>query len=266
MSIMALSICSFTSGSRGNCCLVSSGNTNILVDAGISLSRLKKSLLVLGLSLEDINGVVVTHEHSDHVSGLARIQNFTTVYAHDITIAALEKRGIEIKSRAFVQSYDIGFEIGDIFVAPFRLPHDAAYTLGYSFFHKGKKISIATDVGHVTRGLISNLKGSNIIMLEANHDVKMLLNGSYNQLLKKRILSDSGHLSNEKSAVVARASLSDCLERVILAHLSQENNQQELAYNAVASELRKAGAVVGKDVFVEVAHQHVQTACFEVKR
>lgn len=263
---MAFRICSFTSGSRGNCCLISSDNTHILIDAGISFTRLKKSLASLNLKIEDINGVVITHEHSDHIGGLGTIQKHISVYAHDLTAAAIERHGINLTSLATVQSYDVGFEIGDIYVAPFRLPHDAAYTLGYSFFYKGKKISVATDIGHITSGIVNTLSGSSIIMLESNHDLTMLKNGRYTEALKRRIMSERGHLSNEKSALAIRAALTDSLERVVLAHLSQENNLHSLAYNAAAQELTRAGVAIGKDVFVEIAPQHVQTPCFEVKR
>jgi len=263
---MPLKICSFSSGSRGNCCLISSDRANILIDAGISLSRLKNSLAALDLKLSDIDGVVITHEHSDHICGLSMLSRYVKVYAHDKSAKALKERGVEIENLAAVPAFDVGFEIGDIFVVPFRLPHDAAYTLGYSFYHNGKKISVATDMGHVTTGMVNNLLGSNIIMVEANHDVDMLKNGSYTEALKRRILSDNGHLSNDNTARLACAVLSDKLERIILAHLSQENNLAELAYGAVASGIDKTGVKTGRDVLLEVACQHVQTPCFEVKR
>jgi len=246
---------------------VSNGRTNILVDAGISFSRLKKSLATLDLKVEDLNGVVITHEHSDHVCGLNLLKDHTTVYAHELTAKAIEeKRKIKLENLADVPTYELGFEVGDIFVVPFRLPHDAAYPLGYSFYNNGQKICVATDIGHITQGIVKNLSGSNILLLEANHDVDMLKNGCYAEVLKRRILGDNGHLSNENSARVVANILSQKLERVILGHLSQENNLAELAYSAVASGVNNAGAKAGKDVIIEVATQHQSTSCFEIKR
>ncbi|HKL94261.1 MAG TPA: MBL fold metallo-hydrolase [Clostridia bacterium] len=264
---MSLRICSFSSGSKGNCSLISNGHTHILVDAGISFSRLKKSLAAVDLKVEDIAGVVITHEHSDHICGLNLLAPHTVVYAHEKTAKAIEeKRNIKLETLACVQSYDTGFAVGDIFVMPFRLPHDAVYPLGYSFYNNGQKISVATDIGHITSGIVKNLSGSNIILLEANHDVDMLKQGSYAEFLKRRILGENGHLSNDKSAEILGQVLSEKLERVILAHLSQENNLAELAYSAAAIGLKKQGVAVGKDVQIEVAAQFVQTPCFDIKR
>lgn len=264
---MALKISSFSSGSRGNCSLISNGHTHILVDAGISFSRLKKCLASIDLKVEDLSGVVITHEHSDHVCGLNMLAPHTAVYAHEKTAKAVEgKRKIKLETLANVPSYDTGFDVGDIFVVPFRLPHDAVYPLGYSFYNNGQKISIATDIGHITSGIVKNLSGSNIIMIEANHDVDMLKKGNYAEFLKRRILGENGHLSNDTSAQILGEVLSEKLERVILAHLSQENNLAELAYSAVAQGLKKNGVLVGRDMQVEVAVQFQQTPCFEIRR
>lgn len=264
---MAFGICSFSSGSRGNCSLVTNGSTNVLVDAGISFSRLKRCLASLDLSVDDLDGVVITHEHTDHVCGLETLSQYVPVYAHERTAAAIEKRsGKSLQNLALVKNYDLGFEVGDVSVVPFRLPHDAAYPLGYSFYYNGKKICVATDIGHITDGIVKNLSGSNVVLLEANHDVEMLKHGKYAEVLKRRILSDTGHLSNDSASEAVCRVLSDKLERIVLGHLSQENNLATLAYKTVADGMKSKGAIADKDIMLEVATQSTATELFLIGR
>lgn len=260
---MSIKICSLGSGSKGNCTLISSGNCKILVDAGIAFSNIKRLLSEIGEDVKDINAVVVTHEHSDHILSLDKLHGEgIPVYAHvRAQQAILKKTGpIDFVKEDF---YDGGFMVEDILVRPFRLPHDACYPLGYSFECGGDKVSVATDIGHVTDGVIDNLAGSRIVLLEANHDRELLLhNPKYPAILKKRIDGMRGHLSNDDAAAIARKILSGKLERLILAHLSEKNNSPELAFSAVVEGLTKEGVREGRDLTVEVALQHCRTAIF----
>ncbi|MEG2454265.1 MAG: MBL fold metallo-hydrolase [Clostridia bacterium] len=253
---MALKLLTIASGSRGNCTYIASENTRLLVDAGVGIRRIIEALNTINVKVNDINGVLITHEHSDHISGLGALaERDIPVYAHERAYAAISRRvgGIAFES---VDFFDAGFKIGDILVRPFRIPHDCCYPLGYSFENDGVKISIATDIGHITEGLINNLIGSNILLLEANHDLEMLLKGSYQPALKQRIQGANGHLSNDSAAIIIKKLVNCGLKRVILGHLSEENNYPELAFSTVVEALRGDGVIEGRDIFVDVALQN----------
>lgn len=257
---MTLRICSLASGSKGNCTYVASDNTKLLVDAGLPYSTIKNRLEEVGEDISEISAIVITHEHIDHVRGLEKFNaEGVKIYAHPRA-----QTGIILKTGRldFVEEefYDGGFEVGDILVRPFRIPHDACYPLGYGFECNGDRIAVATDIGHITEGLVNNLKGCRTVLLEANHDVEMLYNNpKYVMRLKKRIDGANGHLSNETAAEVAQRILTKNLERIILAHLSEENNLPELAFATVVEKLRQSGAREGKDLFVQVAKQNCPT-------
>ncbi len=264
---MSFKISSLASGSKGNSILVSNGKTNILVDAGISFSRIKRGLQDFNLSVEDLNGVVITHEHSDHIAGLPMLSKCVKIFAHEKTANAIVQKG-KMTDEAFchVDYFENGFNLGDIFVSPFRIPHDAVYPLAYAFYSKGQKIAVATDIGHANRGVLNNLTSCNILFLEANHDEEMLRTGKYPEMLKKRILGDNGHLSNSTSGKIVENVLGNRLERVILGHLSEENNTAKMAFDTVAKSMERCGVQLGKDVCLEVATQNIKTKFFEVER
>lgn len=259
-----LKICSLASGSKGNAIYIASDNTAILVDAGLSYSTLAFLMKEqLGVDIKDLSGIVITHEHSDHVMGLQRASNEgIPIYAHPKAYREIIRRvgGVKFSEVGF---FDLGFDVGDITVNPFRVPHDTVYPLAYTFTSGGDKVSVATDMGHLTDGIVNNLKGSRIALIEANHDRALLYgNDKYPQQLKKRIDGPNGHLCNDVTAELAVKILSTDLEGIILGHLSEENNSPELAYATVTDGLRKQGAVDGRDLFVEIALQHKATAIF----
>ena len=193
---MSISIVSLASGSKGNSTLVFSENTAILVDAGVSYSRLNEALRRFGLSTAKLDGVVITHEHTDHIAALPRVGKDTRVYAHPKTAEAILRRQGELHGYTETEFFEGGFFIGDIEVIPFRIPHDAAYPLGYSFRLKtGAQVSVATDMGRPTVGVYNNIRESEAVLIEANHDIGMLRSGNYPEALKRRILGDMGHLS-----------------------------------------------------------------------
>ena len=226
------------SGSSGNCTYIGSENTHILVDAGISKKRIEEGLGELDLSLRDINAIFVTHEHTDHIAAIRMIlkKHDIPVYATGGTIEGIresDKKG-EIDFSEFVRVYaDQPVTVGDMIINPMRISHDALEPCGYRIFCGGKKIGVATDLGCYDEYTVRSLEGSDALLLEANHDVRMLQTGPYPYRLKSRILGDKGHLSNDKSCELLLRLLHDGMKGVFLGHLSKENNMPELAYETV---------------------------------
>lgn len=248
--------CSISSGSRGNAVLVSSAKTNILIDCGLSGKKLGQALALLDMSVQDLDAILVTHEHSDHVCGVgvaARMAN-AAVYANGPTWEAMERSVGALKENRMLV-FDTGrpFEVGDIGVCSFATPHDAAASVGYTFAVDGKKIAIATDMGHVTETARTALLGCDAVMLESNHDLRMLKNGAYPAHLKQRILSQVGHLSNPDCASFAAELVQSGTTALTLAHLSEDNNLPALAYKETYLALQNAGVNPEKDVQLSVA-------------
>lgn len=257
---MSLKLVSLASGSKGNATLIMSNTTAILVDAGISTRRIAQELADFGISPKMIDGVVITHEHSDHIKGLNKLCEHTHIYAHPLTMQAMCER-MELKNTVVLDDYECGFKIGDIDVLPFRIPHDAVYPLGYTFECQGARCSVATDIGVPTRGILRNIKDSQVVLLEANHDLTMLKNGIYPQYLKDRILSDRGHLSNGATARIATLLSEDsCVKQLLLGHISENNNTEQLAYDTVLNALKECDS----DIELYVAHQSRRSEVFEI--
>ncbi|MBI5001336.1 MAG: MBL fold metallo-hydrolase [Euryarchaeota archaeon] len=234
-----LSLWPLASGSNGNALLVSSGTTTILIDDGISTKRLSASLGSAGKSLNDIAAVFITHEHHDHVSGLPVLRKRTPspFHASAGTAGALPHE-FDIKRVAPGKTIDVG----NLRIEPFRTPHDAEESFGYLIEDKeGKKALVATDVGHVNGHLLERLEGCGIVMIEANHDLEMLMDGRYPEMLKERIRGPLGHLSNDEAADVALEATKKGAKHVILAHMSADNNHPELALSTVMRTLKAAG-------------------------
>ena len=233
---------SIASGSSGNCVYMGSDTTHVLVDVGISRKRTMEALKKLDLDLRDIDGIFITHEHSDHIAGLPMIckKTDTPVYATPGTIRALlrSSKCAEIDPARFipVQS-DCRFTVGDLTVEPMRISHDAAEPVGYRFRYGRKKACVCTDLGLYTDYTVECLKDSDVVLLEANHDIRMLEVGPYPWSLKQRILGARGHLSNTSSGELLSRILNDHMKAVFLGHLSKENNLPELAYETVRMEL-----------------------------
>lgn len=235
----------FSSGSSGNCSYVGSESTHLLVDVGISRKRTQEALQRIELDFSDLDGIFITHEHSDHIQGLSMImkKSDVPVYATRGTIAAIrcmekfrdfgEDRFIPVKA-------DEKVTIKDLTVSPMQISHDAAEPVGYRIQYGHKKVSVCTDLGCYTEYTKACLRDSDVLLLEANHDINMLQVGPYPYPLKQRILSDRGHLSNSASGRLLDSVLNSHMKAIFLGHLSQENNYPELAFETVRVEINAA--------------------------
>lgn len=235
---MALKFCSLSSGSSGNCYLVGSDSTYILIDAGISAKKITDGLSSLNLMPQDISGILLTHEHSDHIKGIDVLckKYGLPVFTNEKTFMELKNLCKNWEKTTFsIFTNNESFSVGDLQVKAFPVYHDAADTVGFSVMHQNSKICTATDTGCVTDDIIQELSSADLIILEANHDEDILKMGRYPWFLKQRILSDHGHLSNEAAGeVIAKIMQQDSKQRrFLLAHLSKENNFPEMAYQTI---------------------------------
>lgn len=232
--------CSLYSGSSGNSLFIQTDNTKILIDAGESAKKIVDALSSIDVNPNELDGILVTHEHSDHIRGLGTLsKKFNIpVYANQKTWEAMPEQNskiIENNKKYFNPSEN--FEIGDLKIHPFKIPHDAANPCGFNFFHENKKISVATDIGHMTSDIIHTLEDSSFLLLEANYDPNVLKCSKYPYLLKERIAGPNGHLPNVEAGKTISYLLNSGLKQVMLGHLSKENNFPELAYKTVMDEL-----------------------------
>ena len=232
--------CSLYSGSSGNSLFVESENTKLLVDAGVSSKKIEEALANLEIDPTSIDGILITHEHSDHVQGLGTFaKKFNLpVFVNEKTLDAMPKQKENISEKN-IKLFNINekFEIGDLKVKPFSIPHDAANPCGFNIFKDDKKISIATDIGHMTNGILKNLEDSIFIMLESNYDPEVLKYSKYPYQLKTRIAGPDGHLSNELAGKTISYLLNSGLKQAVLGHLSKQSNFPELAYKTVIDEI-----------------------------
>ena len=239
-------ICSIASGSSGNCIYVGSDDTHVIIDAGISGKRIEEGLNTLGLTTNDLDAILITHEHSDHIAGLGVVSRKYGIpmYATRGTIDGIisQKYLGNIDESLFreIASDDRDYgsiRINDLTVRPIEVSHDAAEPVAYRIEHDDRSVGVCTDLGVYTDRIIEGFSGVDALFIEANHDVRMLQVGSYPYYLKQRILSDKGHLSNENCGRLLCRLLHDDMKSVMLAHLSAENNLAELAYEAVRLEV-----------------------------
>ena len=244
---------SLTSGSSGNASFISDGVTNILIDCGMSGSALAASLSQIDVKMEDIDAVLITHEHSDHIKGLGVIarRHKIPVYATFKTFSAMKNIGEFDDSLKNAISDEL--EIGNIGIKAFSIPHDAADPVGYNFFIDNTKYSLATDIGKMNDDVFTSIKGSKYIILESNHDIDILRLGSYPYPLKQRILGEKGHLSNDDAAKTALALAKSGTEHFMLAHLSRENNMPEIAKLTTENTFSKNNIILNRDVTLRVA-------------
>lgn len=228
-------ICTLSSSSSGNCTLVSSGKTSLLVDAGISMKSTEKNLQSLGKSLRDISAILITHEHSDHIKGLENISKYYNIPIY-APCGCVSFFSLSI-DRALVHPMDNNgytLTLGDISVRAFPTPHDSAASVGYTFEMYGRKFGVATDMGMPTTNVARELIGCESIIIEANYEKTMLENGPYPPFLKDRIASSYGHLENTECAkMIAYLALEGGTRTFLLAHLSEKNNSPERALESV---------------------------------
>lgn len=259
------------SGSSGNAILISTDSTSVLVDAGISARRVSRAAADLGVSPESIDAVLVTHEHSDHISGLTTLtRRFgLRVVATAGTHSAIRQRLPEATDRTEVEA-GREYLFGDLCVTPFATSHDCAEPVGFSVTDGRRRVAIATDLGVVGRNVRRRLFEADCAVLEFNHDERLLLDGSYPWHLKQRILSNVGHLSNDAASRELVHSADAPLSLLILAHLSNENNDAGLAQEAASRGLERAGRsdvrvfVAGQSEVlgpIKIGEEHVQPSC-----
>lgn len=237
-----MTIVTFASGSSGNCALVSDGKTHLLLDAGISLRRIRAGLARQGLAPEKLAGILITHEHSDHISGLSMMVKYYGIPVLAPRTVANHLRWTVPGVDAYLREITPGepFSAGNFRVTAFSTPHDTDQSVGYCF-EEGVRFGFCTDTGCVTEEMEAALCGCDAAVLEANHDLAMLRYGPYPAVLKRRILSDRGHLSNDRCGEFACSLAAHGARTIILGHLSRENNLPSLARDTVRSALDAAG-------------------------
>lgn len=236
------------SGSTGNAVLLQFGSTQLLVDAGISARRIERGLAELGVRAADLDGILITHEHHDHIKGLDVL-----VRRHNIPVYAREKTWEHIACRPGLplqccQSFQGAFDLKGVWVEPFSTSHDAADPVGFAFCYGKMRCVLATDLGVVTPQVENALHNAQVLILESNHDLDMLHRGPYPPYLKKRIRSNKGHLSNHDAGKVLSRLRRNKTMHVFLAHLSQQNNDPLLAKQTVTYFLDQSGCRVGEEV------------------
>lgn len=237
-----MNLCSIASGSSGNCIYTGTEKTGILIDAGISAKRIEQGLASIDRSMKEIQGIFVSHEHSDHIKGLGVLsrKHQIPIYGTEGTIKAIKQcksLGTMDEELFHVIHAEEELTVGDLKVRPFSISHDAAEPVAYRVENGGKSAAVATDLGVYDEKIVEHLQKLDVLLLEANHDIHMLQVGGYPYPLKQRILGNKGHLSNETAGKLLCEVLHDDLKAVFLGHLSKENNYEELAYETVKLEI-----------------------------
>lgn len=256
---MEMKFCCLSSGSSGNCQYIGTDRIKILVDSGLSGKKIESLLSSIDVKASEIDYILVTHEHIDHVKGLGVMSR-----RYDIPIVANEKTWVSMRNsignikekNIKVINSEKGFELGDLGVYPFRIFHDAADPVGYCFYYKNKKVSIMTDTGWVNDSIIKTIKDSSLYLIESNHDIKLLKEGPYPWYLKRRILGTKGHLSNKDAAKILTEVLTGNGEIVLLGHLSKENNKPELAYDTVKEHIEIHGLKVQENITLDLTYRN----------
>ena len=272
------------SGSSGNCAYIETESSRVLVDAGFSPRQIRQRLAMIGRTPENLSAIFITHEHADHISGLfglaekLRIPIYCNRDTQEAIAWAFKERwngkrdplfdGMEKTAADFIQKlewrlFQTGdrFELNDLLVETFPIPHDAQDPVGYLLRTTGGNFGFATDLGHMTKLVMERIRAANVLVLESNHDVRMLQDSHRSWHLKQRILGRHGHLSNEAAAEAAEQIMSADLKHLYLAHLSRECNKPELAMRVMTERMGRIGA---GHVQVQLASQHTPCATLEL--
>lgn len=254
---MSMIFCPLYSGSSGNALYIEYEGTKLLIDAGKSGKMITDALEFIGVDPMSLDGILITHEHSDHIAGAGILSRKLKVpiYASAMTWQAMEEK-IKTVPAGCRREFQVGqdFYIGQLGIAPFATPHDAADPCGFRFWGGQMSVSIATDLGYFSADVRSAVAGSHLVLLESNHDPDMLrANDHYNARLKQRILGRRGHLSNADAAEAVVELVSTGVENIILGHLSGENNRPALALETSENRAEIEGIRLGKDLFLDLA-------------
>lgn len=254
-----ITFCPLYSGSSGNSILIGSENTKILIDAGVAGKRVMDALDGIGENPKDIKGIFITHEHIDHVRGAGILSRKLDVpiFANAKTWTAMEGQLGKIKECNIKVIDKTELTLGDITIKGYSISHDAVSPMGYNVYIDDKKVTVATDLGYVSEEVKDAINGSTVLLMESNHDVEMLKFGTYPYSLKRRVLSDIGHLSNDDcgKALVDYIVHTKSAKHVFLGHLSKNNNYPELAYKTVEEALRQENIIVGKDLELAMTYR-----------
>lgn len=253
---MKLEFCPLFSSSSGNATYVASADTRLLVDAGMSARAIDRALSNLSVSLRDIDGVLITHEHTDHIKGIATMARRygVPVYANENTWSAMEKYAAQIPL-SLLRVFETGrdFYIGSIAVQSFSIPHDATDPVGFCLNASGRTACVMTDIGCISKKLLQRAQNADVILIESNHDEDLLKRGPYPAYLKRRILSRVGHLSNVDAGWAVCELTQANVRRFYLGHLSAKNNREDIAWATVHDALSASGIVAGQDIALTVA-------------
>ena len=253
---------SLASGSSGNCYYVGNSSHGILIDAGISARKIRKRLRDIGVEFEQIWGLFITHDHADHISAVGalgerfNIPVYATQKVHDgINVNYAVTRKLTSASRRYHEKYET-IAVGEFLITAFPVSHDSTDSVGFTVEYQGKRITLVTDLGIVCENVAEHIAQADYLVLEANYDEEMLLNGSYPYYLKQRVKADTGHLSNEQAGISIAEHYHERMQQVFLCHLSQENNTPELAYKTIKQHLENKQIIVGKDLELTVLKRH----------
>lgn len=262
---MKLKFCSLYSGSSGNCQYIKTENATIIVDAGLSGKRIQQEIVNIGEDPKKIDAIFITHEHVDHIQGAGIMSRRLDIpiYANEKTWEAMSPCIGEIKPHN-MKILDEHVQIGDLTIKSFDISHDAAHPVGYNIFYKNKKISIVTDTGCVNETITNSIMDSDLLLVESNHDEDMVLIGPYPWPLKKRVLGEFGHMSNDTAGHLIAKIIKKGTEIVLLGHLSKENNFPELAYKTVESILLENSICVNPGICLDLTYRDKSSKVYEI--
>jgi phosphoribosyl 1,2-cyclic phosphodiesterase len=263
---MALTFTPLFSGSSGNATLVCSARTKILIDAGVSGKRLEEALQSIGEDIREMRGILITHEHNDHIAGAGILsrKHGIPVFATGLTWeAGVGKLGsVHPRHTRVIDKSE--FYIDDLLIEPFEIPHDAVDPVGYCVSCGNRRVAVATDLGWFPQRIEYRLHACDLVLLESNHDIDMLASGRYPRELKERIRSRHGHLSNDEAGDAAVRLVSAGVTSILLGHLSKENNVEQLAYSTVTDALMARGITPGRDMNLGIAFRDQVTGRFQI--
>ena len=266
-----LKFISFGSGSSGNCYYLGTATDGLLIDIGVGIRALKKHFKDYGIALNSVRRILITHDHADHIKSVGSFSYdyHVPVYAtHAVHVGidhnyCIQRKVPEELKR--VLEKEVPVKVGDFTITPFPVPHDASENVGYQIDVEGVTFLIITDVGSVTEEVKRRISNAHYLVIEANHDIEMLVRGPYPKYLKERILSPFGHLSNSECGTALAENMSEKLRHIWLCHLSEENNHPELARKTVETVLRSYGIIPGKDVELEVLKRKIPSGVYDLE-
>ncbi|WP_408955360.1 MBL fold metallo-hydrolase [Natroniella sp. ANB-PHB2] len=266
MIIISLQISVLASGSSGNAIYVEAGQKKILIDAGLSGKQINNRLKKINLSVKELDAILLTHEHTDHIQGagvLARRCKIPLYATAGTWQVAADKLG-KLKSEQQCVIDTKPFNLGGCQIKPFSIPHDAQEPVGYTITSCGAKMAVATDIGEMTDQIRAEISDSDLVVLESNHDLEMLKIGPYPWSLKKRVMGNKGHLSNDAAGAEVVNLSKRSVSRILLAHLSKNNNIPELAFLTIKNMLVEAGIKLDRDIKLDFAYQEQVTPLYQL--